>query len=212
MSAIWARTTAWLRTRRSLIGKFAFELAIVFVGVTAAFAMEGLRQQAEEDAYRRGMIAAMIPTLENVLSHNRDFDREVVAELAAFDAAIARGEQPPLPVFREQGSERPPTRAWDAIVATGAAKALPPKTFFQLALFYTRQESIGERYIRYNDFTEQRVFALGPAQAAAYDPITGLLRPEFVAYVDRLRDLKSANDQISLEAAALKDELTRLGR
>lgn len=202
----------WIKARRALIGKFAFEIVIVFVGVTAAFAMEGLQRQSEENTYRRSMIAALVPTLDDVLIHNREFDQEVGGKLARFDAAIARGEQPPLPIFRERNSERPPTRAWDGIVSTGAAKSLPPELFFELALFYTRQESFGERYIRYNDFTEKRLFALGPDASAAYDPATGRPKPEFAAYVDRLRDLKVANDLITGQAAALRDELTELER
>ncbi len=192
--------------------QFAFEIVIVFVGVTAAFAMESFRQRRVETAYRRSMIAALVPTLDDVLLHSQAFDDEVSAKLAQFDAAVARGEKPVLPVFRESNSERPPIRAWDGIVATGAAKSLPPELFFQLALFYTRQESFGERYIRYNDFTEARVLTLGPDMSAAYDAATGALRPEFAAHADRLRDLKVANARMSVEAADLRDRLTRLGR
>ena len=95
-------------------------------------------------------------------------------------------------------------------MATGAAKALDPKLFFELTIFYTRQESFGERYIRYNAFTEERVFTLGSDPAALYDPQTGRLKPEFAAHVDRLRDLREINAMLTVQAAALSGELAGL--
>ena len=86
----------WFERNRALIGKFVFELIVVFVGVTAAFAMEDLRQRADEAEYRQSMISALVPTLDNVVSHSTEFERVVGGKLAAFDAALARGERPAL--------------------------------------------------------------------------------------------------------------------
>ncbi|MES2986961.1 MAG: hypothetical protein V4808_03555 [Pseudomonadota bacterium] len=196
----------WLERHRSLIGRFAFEIVIIFIGVTAAFALEGVRQDREDTRYRESMIAALLPTLDNLIQHNDRMTSEMTAKLAAFDKAIAAGKRPVLPVYREGGGERPPTRAWDGIVSTGAAKALNPQLFFELSLFYTRQESVGERYIRYNDFTESRVLALGPDPAAMYDA-AGTLMPEFAAHLDRLRDIMAVNDMLTAQATELRGKL-----
>lgn len=198
----------WARNR-DLIGKFVFELVIVFIGVTAAFALENARESSTEAKYHAAMIAALRPTLDDVIRHNLEFDNEVVPKLAAFDAAIAAGDQPMLPIFREVNSERPPTRAWDGLIASGAARALEPHLFFNLALFYTRQESFGERYVRYNDFTEQRVYGAGHDASVFYDPATERLKLEFAAYVDRLRDLQVFNHAITRQAIELRDELAK---
>ena len=195
---------------RELLGHFVFELVIVFVGVTAAFALEGMRQRSEETAYRRSMISALVPTLDDVISHNRDFADHVGHELAAFDSALARGAHPPIPIYRENDSERPPTRAWDAVVTTGVARSLDPGLFFRLARFYTREDSYGERYLRYNDFTEQHVFTLGDPGTEEYDRLTGRLKPQFAAHVDRLRDLVTINQNLRTEAIQLRDQLIRL--
>ncbi len=205
MSAI---RKAWAQ-KHELIGKFAFELVVVFIGVTAAFVLENWRESASEAKYHAAMIAALRPTLDDVIRHDNDFDAEVVPKLAAFDAALAASAQPALPIFRETNSERPPTRAWDGLVASGAAKALEPAVFFKLALFYTRQESFGERYIRYNNFTEQYVYPLGSNPSVFYDPVSRGLKPEFAAYVDRLRDLEHFNITITRQATELRDELGR---
>ena len=195
---------------RPLIGKLLFEVAIVFVGVTAAFALEAARQDRQDAEYRQSMLGALGATLHDTIEHNRVFEAQVDKQLGDFDAAIARGEQPRLPVYREPGSERPPTRVWDGVVSTGAAKALDPDLFYQLAILYTRLDSFGEKYIRYNDFTEQRVLPLGPAQDGIYDPATGRLKPEYATYVDRLRDLEGLAKELDAKAAMLKTRLDAL--
>jgi len=193
-----------------LIGKLLFEVVIIFIGVTAAFALEAARQERADAAYRNGMIAALIPTINDFERHSDQFQKEAGAKIAAFDAALARGEQPKLPIYRERGGERPPSRAWDGIVATGVSKALPPDLYYELSRFYTRQESFGERYVRYAQMTEQQILPLGPDQQGIYDPKSGKLKPEYAAYVDRLRDLIELDQFVAVQARELRAQLGAL--
>ncbi len=202
-----------LRERMSrhhdLIGKFLFEIVIIFVGVTAAFALEAVRQEQEATAYQQSMIAAMIPTFDDMHRHNRIFIDKSEAKLRAFDRDLAAGKRPLLPIYREGGAERPPMRAWDGIVASGVSKALPPELYFQLSQFYNRQESIGERYVRYADMTEREIYPLGPDQRGIYAP-AGTLKPQYTAYVDRLRDLVDATKVIDPQASDMKSKVQAL--
>lgn len=200
----------WINARRDLIGKFLFEIVIIFIGVTAAFAIEAARQEREETSYRKSMIAAMIPTFDDMVRHNRVFLTEAEAKLAAFDRSLEAGKRPLLPIFRESGAERPPMRAWDGIVASGVSKALPPKLYFELSQFYNRQESLGERYVRYATMTEQDIYPLGPGQEGIYDPATGKLKPQYAAYVDRLRDLVASTKELDPQARAMKVKVQAL--
>ena len=195
---------------RPLIGKLLFEIIIIFVGVTAAFALEAARQERADAAYRNGMIAALIPTFNDLERHTRMFTKETGSKIAAFDAALARGEKPKLPIYREPGGERPPSRAWDGIVATGVSKALAPELYFELSRFYTRQESFGERYVRYAAMTEQQILTLGPEQRGIYNPTSGELKPEYAAYVDRLRDLIAVAKVLDVQAGELTAKLRTL--
>lgn len=197
-----------LTKRRELIGKLLFEIVIIFIGVTAAFALEAARQDREEQRYRESMIAAMVPTFGDMQRHNRIFINEAGAKLEAFDRDLAAGKQPLLPIYREGGAERPPMRAWDGIVASGVSKALPPELYFQLSQFYNRQESIGERYVRYADMTERDIYPLGPDQQGIYGP-SGL-KPQYAAYVDRLRDLVAATRKIDPQASQMKAKVQTL--
>jgi hypothetical protein len=195
---------------RSLAGKLLFEFVIIFVGVTAAFALEAARREREEAAYRNGMIAALIPTFNDLERHTRQFQNEAGTKIAAFDSALARGEQPRLPIYREPGGERPPSRAWDGIVATGVSKALPPELYYELSRFYTRQESFGERYVRYAEMTEQQILTLGPEQRGIYDPASGKLKPQYAAFVDRLRDLIALAEVLDAQSRELRAKLNAL--
>ena len=199
-----------LTKRRELVGKLLFEIVIIFIGVTAAFALEAARQERADAAYRNGMLAALIPTFNDLERHNLLFEQETGTKIAAFDAALARGEQPKLPIYRELGGERPPSRAWDGIVATGVSKALAPELYFELSRFYTRQESFGERYVRYAAMTEQQILTLGPEQRGIYNPTSGALKPEYAAYVDRLRDLIAVAKVLDVQAGELTAKLRTL--
>ena len=194
-----------LTKRRDFFGRLLFEIVIIFIGVTAAFALEAARQEREEQRYRESMIAAMVPTFDDMQRHNRIFIKEAEAKIEAFDRDLAAGKQPLLPIYREGGAERPPMRAWDGVVASGVSKALPPELYFQLSQFYNRQESIGERYVRYADMTERDIYPLGLNQKGIYGP-TGL-KPQYAAYVDRLRDLVAATKKIDPQAREMKTKV-----
>lgn len=203
--------SSWLRRHvvqhRTLIGEFAFELIIVFVGVTAAFALENYRQAREDAAYQRAMVGELRASMADFATHGAGIDRHITTLLNDFDEARKQGKTPSVPIYRESGGERPPTRPWDGIVATGAARSLDPKLFFRLAVFYSRADSFGDRYLRYNTFTEDRVLPYLNDPTVFYEG--GHLKPEYSAYVDRLHDLKREMHALVVEAAELSDSLPR---
>jgi hypothetical protein len=209
MKGMGDRIAAAFALHRALIAKFTFEIVIVFVGVSAAFALESVRRDQEEAAYQSKIVAALVPTLDDVLRHNASFEQEARSKLAAFDAARSRGERLALPIFRETGGERPPVRIWDSVVATGVARSLAPDLLVRLSVFYNRQESVGERYVRYAAYTEEHIFPLGSDPQVFYDR-SGKLRPEFAAYVDRLRELVAVDNALAAQARTLRTELTAL--
>ncbi|MEO7814365.1 MAG: hypothetical protein ABIR87_02865 [Sphingomicrobium sp.] len=195
---------------RPLIGKLLFEIVIIFIGVSAAFALEAARQDRADASYRKSMIAAMVPTFDDVVRHDRVMFDQVEPKIAAFDRDLAAGKQPLLPIFREPGAEQPPMRAWDGIVASGISKALPPELYFELSQFYNRQESVGKRYVRYAEMTERDIYPLGPEQRGVYDASTGKLKPQYAAYVDRLRELVTMTRKVDDQARSLKAKVQAL--
>ena len=199
----------WIERHRELIGRFVFEFVIIVVGVTIAFALEAARQERSDESYRLSMIAAVIPLLDDFERHNRDL-YAMEPKLAAFDRAVAAGEQPAIPVFRERGSERPPTRAWDGIVATGLPRSVPPRLFMELSLFFTRQDSLGERNVRYIAFAEREIepFQADPRQF--HDAGTGRLKPAYVSSIQQLRAIIATTRLAEAQARELKSALRAL--
>ena len=83
---------------------------------------------------------------------------------------------------------------------------LPNVARSRLARFHGRADSIGDRYIRYNNFSEERVLLWARQPGTIYDH-RGQLKPEYAGYVDRLRDLQREHRALTTEAAQLRDAL-----
>lgn len=199
------------RIRRNLHDRDWFgiglELFTVVLGVLLGLQASQWAAARQERAYRDQIIGALVATLDDFRVHGREIEVAMDARVAEFGRARANGQRPAPPVYREPGGERPPTRAWDAIVATGVARSIEPRLFFRLASFFNRADSFGERYIRYNHISENRVlpYLATPAHFYAAD---GTLHPEYAAYVDRLRDLADTTGTLADDAARLQKDLT----
>lgn len=204
--------TRTFRAQRAHIFRIAIELVVVFIGVTAAFALENWRSNAEEDRYRRQMIAALSQSIDGLATHNLEIQALIQTRTSDFEAALARGERPAPPIYREQGAERPP-RVWDGIVATGVARSLPPDLYFRLVEYFNRVDAFGERYMRYVAFTEERVLPnLNGDDTSAFYTAKGELRGEYREYVNRLRDLGDLSKLMTENAASVQNELDQIGR
>jgi hypothetical protein len=164
-----------------------FELLIVAIGV-----MLGI--QANDWNAKRAQARRTALIAEGMRQDLRDgyrFEEMAVAEvndgLARFDAARARGERPPPYVFRIPGGETPPDTMWQATLQTGLSDLIDPKLLFDLGLFYSEREGIGVRYVRYSRFVEDEVLPKTNDPAQFYDA-RGVLKPEYAANMDRLRE------------------------
>ena len=81
--------------RESLLSKVALELFIVFVGVSAAFAVDDYRSAREQYQRRQAIYQALDHELAQMAqTRGPALQREMTQELASWDAAIARGERP----------------------------------------------------------------------------------------------------------------------
>ena len=182
------------------------ELLTVVLGVLLGLQASQWAAERQERAYRTQIIAALGATLDDFRVHGREIGLTMDSQIAEFEQARAKGRSPSPPVYREPGGERPPTRAWDAIVATGVARSIEPRLFFRLASFFNRADSYGERYIRYNIVSETHVmpYLNNPAHFYAADDT---LRPEYAAYLDRLRDLAKTTTGMAADARKLQHDL-----
>jgi hypothetical protein len=202
--------------KSKLYVRLASELVIIFAGVYGAFWVERYRQDVEDRERATTILEALGREIENI-SREGPFVRDAMASaLTAFDSATAAGTQPPPAFYREPGAETPSISVWQATVASGGVNLLDPELFYDLAAFYNRVESFSQRYLRYNQTTEQEVSPRIPLGAQAfYDASSGELGPLFAVHIDQLRTLLSEAREIIDRADALlasvRAEADRIG-
>lgn len=193
-----------------LLSKVLLELFIVFIGVSAAFAVDNYRETREQDQRRQAVYRALDRELMQMAqTHGPTLQRAMTHKLDAWDDALDRGEKPLPPDFRIPDAERPPTGVWDAAVATGAIELVDPELMFELARFYTRARSVGDLYQRYAAGAQADIWPhLDDGPQAFWQP-DGRLRFEIAADIQRLRDYRDRQGGLSREAALLRTKIER---
>lgn len=193
-----------------LLSKVILELFIVFVGVSAAFAVDNYRESREQEQRRQAVYRALDRELMQMAeTHGPALQRKMTQQLDAWDAAVARGEKPLPPDFRIPDAERPPTGVWDAAVATGAIELVDPELMFELARFYTRASSVGDLYQRYSAGGQVDVWPHLQEGPDAFWKPNGILRYEIAAHVQRLRDFRDRQGGLSQEARLLRQQIKK---
>lgn len=183
-----------------------FELFVVVLGVMLGMAASRWAAEREERQYRSQMIAALDEVLVDYVESGHRIHGRIVNAIADHERRVSAGDRPPPPVLRFPRLDRPPTRGWDAMIATGLANSVEPKLVFRLAMHFSRADSFGDRYERYNQFTEQQILPFQDDPAHFYGPGGALKRP-YAQHVDRLREILALNDEMTAEAASIRRDL-----
>jgi len=178
-----------------------FELFVVVLGVILGLEASRWAEERERAEYRRQMLASLDTTLADYEYEGGRIHKEITGALNDYGRRTAAGERPPPPTFVLPGLERPPARGWEAMVETGVARSIDPQVMFRLALLFDFADSWGQKYARYNLFTEQHVVPFKGTPAHFYGA-DGKLKPAYSAHVQLLRDLLALTDLMSEEATA----------
>jgi hypothetical protein len=165
----------------------AIDFVIVVVGVFI-----GMQVNNWNEARQEHQRAALLLNTLRVSLH--DYDR-TIAELskratdglAAFRQARARGEQPPPYFLRTRGSDMPPNSAWQATLQSNLAELVPPRLMFDIGFFYSEQQGVGVKFVRYSKFVEREILPKLDNPSSFYDA-TGKLKPIYAQNMERLRE------------------------
>ena len=197
-----------LRPSRELVAKVALELFIVFVGVSAAFAVDDYREMRSENERRRAVYSALDRELTQMAeTHGPGFQAQMTQQLAAWDQAVARGRKPMPPTFRLPGAERPPSGVWNAAIASGSIDLIDPELFYELARFYIRADSTGMLYQRYSEGAQTDIWPYIDEGPTAFWGSNGKPTPEVRASIQRLRDFRQKQAELGREAKQLRARL-----
>ncbi len=198
------------RALGSYLPKVALELFIVFVGVSAAFAVEDYRDKREENERREAIYRALDHELRQMAeTHGPVFQRQMTEQLAVWDGAVQRGERPLPPTFKLPGASGPPTGVWDAASATGSIELIQPELFYELGRFYNRARTAGELYKSYSESARTYVWPLLNEGSPAFWEQDGDLKPEIRVHLQRLRDYRDRQAALGEEARMLRAKLKR---
>lgn len=183
-----------------------FELFVVVAGVLLGLQASRWAADREERRYHAQMVTALDSTLQVYVTAGAEIHTEIEQAIGQYHRATVTGARPPPPYWRLDKLERPPTLAWDAMVATGIARSIKPELVFLIARFFSRGDGLGDRYQRYNAFTESQILPLVSTPERFYGS-DGKLRPDYAAHVDRLRELLVVNDELTEEAKTIRKAL-----
>jgi hypothetical protein len=175
------------RSRFSHIGGWLAELALVFVGVSAAFWLSNY-QQHRQDAERREQILGFIEqTLrEGIESSKLNRAKEQEPEAAEFRRALDAGEMPPLRAFTFITDYSPSDLA--TMLQSGGVQLLDVRTLRALR----KDESVIRwglaRMARYQKLSDELIVPnLDRDISFFYDPATKTLRKQFEIYPEALK-------------------------
>ena len=206
---IFRRMAAAIR-ERDWFG-MAFELIVVVLGVILGLQASGWAAAREEREFQRQMLSGIDQTLLDYEIEGVRISDRISSALNDYARRTAAGERPSPPIIRFPSLERPPTRAWDAMVATGIARAISPGLMFRLAILFDQADSYGDKYQRYNQFTELQILPYQGNPARFYGP-DGKLASLYASHVDRLRELHQMNRDLKDGAASIRADLKVTGR
>ena len=192
------------RNHFSLVGRWAAELLLVFIGVYGAFWLNNY-QQHRQDAERRDRILASIEqTLRKGIESGKINRAKEERQAAEFQRALDAGKMPPLQPFVFITDYSPGDFA--TMLQSGGIQLLDLQTLTALR----NDESIIRwglaRMARYQKLSDELIVPnLDQDISFFYDPATTKLRRRFEMYPEALQaTVKFANDLERTHAELLK--------
>jgi len=174
------------------LGRWAGELAVIFVGVSAAFVVDNYRDSRNQAAEFHQALSGVVAELDRHSTRACEFADSFSARIKEWEEADRAGKLAIPGYYRIPGSTHPPTAAWNSMVSSGLARLIEPKLRTELGYFYSEFTGVHDNYDRYNQFTEREVLprlAAGPN--AFYGP-DGRILPMFRVHMDLQQEF--AND------------------
>lgn len=171
------------------------EVAIVVIGVFTGIEVANWNEARLEAQRREEIIDALKTNLGDAISVQQRFVAEISRGLSDWEAAHARGEQPPPFYYRIDGSDTAP-ETWSTFEQMQLADLFDPVTLFDLAFFYSELDGIGRKYLRYVTFVEQRLLPDLIRGTEAFYDADGRLDPDYQANMQRLQEYQLETEKM----------------
>ncbi|MCB2114635.1 MAG: hypothetical protein R3C42_09665 [Parvularculaceae bacterium] len=165
----------------------ALDFVIVVLGVFIGIEVSNWNADRADARRAREVLAAIDVDLNDFAQVTEEMTIEASRGLAAFDEARRRGERPAPYYFRVSGSDTPPQAVWDVALQSNISELVPPSLVFDLGFFYSEQQGVGVKFIRYQDFIERQILPRLDDPSTFYDG-EGRLKPAFEQNMARLHE------------------------
>ncbi|MGD8495757.1 MAG: hypothetical protein PVF05_06160 [Gemmatimonadales bacterium] len=193
--------------RRPHWARLGLELVVVFVGVTAAFFVEGYREQLDADRALRQAAAGILAELRTYQTKGIVYVDSMTAHLDAWEEADREGRRAVPTFFTIPGAPQPPTAAWSTAVASGVASGFEPDFGYRLGYFYNEFSGIQANYRRHLAFIENYVLPRAEEGVDAFYDAEGRFDPAVRSRMRLVREYVADLDRLSRLAGDLADEL-----
>jgi hypothetical protein len=184
------------------------DLAIVVLGVFIGIQVANWNEARIERERSAVLVEAFRNEMRDYVAVNQEYGGKANKGLAAFDAALARGEHPVPFYLRFRGSGKPPTAVWQVAQQSGLGELVHPSLTFEMGFFYSEIDGIGVKFMRYSGFVEDQVLPHANDPQWFYDA-NGKLKPEYQQNMERLREWAADAGVTVVSAQCLLERLDR---
>jgi len=191
-------------------GRLFFELIVVFLGVYLAFWVENYRETQQEREKAQEIARVLDRDLADVIRIEQQLIDDSRKGLQRWKTERLSGELP-IPFYvRLTGSERPPATNFQLILQSRPVELFDAEFVFDLGFFYSELLGVGDRYVRYAEFTERQLLPTtieGPL--GFYTSDGSELLPIYAAHMERLKELAAFWEDDVARAIQLRKRLAR---
>lgn len=168
------------------------EIVIVVVGVFLGIQVSEWSDERKAQVRRAQVSSALVTDLKDSINVGRDYVSLPIDDgITAWQAAFERGEQPPPFFFLIEGSDLPPNTL-GLLAQADLSELFDPVTLFDLGFYFSEQEGVGRKFVRYVTFVESDILPnLYRDPAVFYSEDGADLKPEYLASMDRLGEFSS---------------------
>ncbi len=200
---LYPKLKNWSANWRQLL----LELVVVFIGVTAAFLVENMREERAEMSELRQASVGMVAELRSYRERGLAYAKAFRDPIMAWRNSDRQGKQAIPELFRIPGAPIPPSAAWDGAVASGVANRISPAFRYRLGYFYSEFTGIAKTNLRHQIFIENEVLPRAESGVQAFYGEDGQFNLAIRARLALIEEFADDLERLSLTAGELADEL-----
>ena len=181
------------------------ELVVVFLGVYAAFFLDGCREERERDARRDQILQMLAEDFQQAAGAMEMAAASFGAQFDPFLDGYEKGERPPLLPIPIPVHD--PIDTWGAVLGAGGLDTLEVQTIRDVEAVLALVSPMTEVAREFNHYVRQVLIPnLGKEESEYYDE-DGKLRSKYQWYFHSLRTVKTYLETLADQTSDLADQL-----